>query len=160
MLINGAKSSAKSYIEGLDMLASMRLCANVPAMLAVKSALEGPQTIEELTLPGGRLLKQRDLAYSLLLEIPGVTCVKPRSAMYLFLKLDSGIYPIKDDEKFILELLKNKRLLLVQGSAFNCPDSQHLRFVFLPNEELLIEAIRRLSAFLASYRSTVMNRIE
>jgi alanine-synthesizing transaminase len=151
MLISGTKQIAKSYIEGLEMLASMRLCANVPAMLAVQTALGGRQSIEDLILPGGRLLAQRDLAHKLLTAIPGVSCVKPQSAMYLFFKLDESVYPVDDDEKFVLELLKKERLLIVQGSAFACKDTQHFRIVFLPDQDMLIRAMERLSNFLLSY---------
>jgi alanine-synthesizing transaminase len=151
MLISGTKQIAKSYIEGLEMLASMRLCANVPAMLAVQTALGGRQSIEDLILPGGRLLAQRDLAHKLLTAIPGVSCVKPQSAMYLFFKLDESVYPVNDDEKFVLELLKKERLLIVQGSAFACKDTQHFRIVFLPDQDMLIRAMERLSNFLLSY---------
>jgi alanine-synthesizing transaminase len=157
MLITGNKSGAKSYIEGLEMLASMRLCANVPAMLAVQTALGGRQSITDLVRPGGRLLEQRDIAYDLLMAIPGLTCVKPSSAMYLFFKLDPNVYPIKDDENFVLELLKEKKLLLVQGSAFHCPDTQHFRFVFLPDVDLLKDAVERLSSFLSTYLSSNNN---
>ena len=152
MLISGAKANAKSYLEGLEMLASMRLCANVPAMLAVQTALGGRQSINDLILPGGRLLAQRDLCLELLTAIPGVSCVKPKSAMYLFFKLDPTLYPIENDEMFVLELLKEQRLLIVQGSAFNCQDTQHFRIVFLPDKDLLVEAIARLANFLLAYR--------
>ena len=152
MLISGAKANAKSYLEGLEMLASMRLCANVPAMLAVQTALGGRQSINDLILPGGRLLTQRDLCLELLTAIPGVSCVKPKSAMYLFFKLDPALYPIENDEMFVLELLKEQRLLIVQGSAFNCQDTQHFRIVFLPDKDLLIEAIARLAKFLLAYK--------
>lgn len=151
MLISGTKQIAKSYIEGLEMLASMRLCANVPAMLAVQTALGGRQSIEDLILPGGRLLAQRDLAHKLLTAIPGVSCVKPQSAMYLFFKLDESVYPVDNDENFVLELLKKERLLIVQGSAFACKDTQHFRIVFLPDQDMLIRAMERLSNFLLSY---------
>jgi len=151
MLISGTKQIAKSYIEGLEMLASMRLCANVPAMLAVQTALGGRQSIEDLILPGGRLLAQRDLAHNLLTAIPGVSCVKPQSAMYLFFKLDESVYPVDNDENFVLELLKKERLLIVQGSAFACKDTQHFRIVFLPDQDMLIRAMERLSNFLLSY---------
>jgi len=153
MLISGTKQIAKSYIEGLEMLASMRLCANVPAMLAVQTALGGRQSIEDLILPGGRLLAQRDLAHKLLTAIPGVSCVKPQSAMYLFFKLDESVYPVDNDENFVLELLKKERLLIVQGSAFACRDTQHFRIVFLPDQDMLIRAMERLSNFLLSYVS-------
>ena len=151
MLISGTKQIAESYIEGLEMLASMRLCANVPAMLAVQTALGGRQSIEDLILPGGRLLTQRDLAHKLLTTIPGVSCVKPQSAMYFFFKLDPAVYPVDNDENFVLELLKEERLLIVQGSAFACKDTQHFRIVFLPDQDMLIKAIERLSNFLLSY---------
>ena len=152
MLISGARASAESYIEGLEMLASMRLCANVPAMLAVQTALGGRQSINDLILPGGRLREQRDICIKLLQAIPGVSCTIPKSAMYLFFKLDEAIYPIANDETFVLNLLKKQHLLLVQGSAFHCPDQQHFRIVFLPDKDLLAEAINRLSEFLAEYR--------
>ena len=152
MLISGAKANAKSYLEGLEMLASMRLCANVPAMLAVQTALGGRQSINDLILPGGRLLTQRDLCLELLTAIPGVSCVKPKSAMYLFFELDPALYPIENDEMFVLELLKEQHLLIVQGSAFNCQDTQHFRIVFLPDKDLLVEAIARLANFLLAYR--------
>ncbi|XXK57766.1 pyridoxal phosphate-dependent aminotransferase [Porticoccaceae bacterium nBUS_09] len=152
MLISGNKENAESYIEGLEMLASMRLCANVPAMLAVQTALGGRQSIQDLILPGGRLLVQRNLCYDLLTKIPGITCVKPRSAMYLFFKLDPSMYPVDDDENFVLELLKQQHLLLVQGSAFACKDSQHFRIVFLPDQNVLIKAIDRLDTFLKNVR--------
>ena len=153
MLISGAKDIAKSYIEGLEMLASMRLCANAPAMLAVQTALGGYQSIEDLILPGGRLLEQRDLAHKLVTAIPGVTCVKPKSAMYLFPKLDAQMYPIADDEEMVLNLLKEERVLLVQGSAFNLKDRQHFRIVFLPDQDKLSEAIGRFANFLERLRT-------
>lgn len=152
MLISGAKANATSYLEGLEMLASMRLCANVPAMLAVQTALGGRQSINDLILPGGRLLAQRDLCLELLTAIPGVSCVKPKSAMYLFFKLDPAVYPIENDEMFVLELLKQQHLLIVQGSAFNYQDTQHFRIVFLPDKNQLTEAIARLASFLLAYR--------
>ncbi len=152
MLVSGAKANATSYLEGLEMLASMRLCANVPAMLAVQTALGGRQSINDLILPGGRLLAQRDLCLELLTAIPGVSCVKPKSAMYLFFKLDPAVYPIENDEMFVLELLKQQHLLIVQGSAFNYQDTQHFRIVFLPDKNQLTEAIARLASFLLAYR--------
>jgi len=152
LVITGAKERAKSYLEGLEMLASMRLCANAPAMLAVQTALGGYQSINDLIQPGGRLVEQRNLAHKLITAIPGVSCVKPKSAMYLFPKLDPAIYPIADDEAMVLNLLKEERVLLVQGSAFNAMDSQHFRIVFLPNREQLTESIERFSNFLARIR--------
>ena len=152
VVISGAKERAGSYIEGLEMLASMRLCANVPAMLAVQTALGGYQSINDLTLPGGRLIEQRDLAYEMITQIHGVSCVKPKSAMYLYPKLDPEIYPIDDDQNLVLDLLKEERVLLVQGSAFNSVDKQHFRIVFLPDKAQLTEAIERLATFLERRR--------
>ena len=143
---------AQSYIEGLEMLSSVRLCANVPAMYAIQTALGGYQSINDLTGPGGRLLLQRDQAWELLTKIPGVSCVKPKAAMYLFPHLDPKIYPIDNDEKFVLDLLLEQKILLVQGTAFNWPDPDHFRIVFLPREDDLTEAINRLSKFLLDYR--------
>ena len=152
LVVSGAKDIAQSYIEGLEMLSSVRLCANVPAMYAIQTALGGYQSINDLTCPGGRLLLQRDKAWSLLNEIPGVSCVKPKAAMYLFPRLDPKIYPIVDDEKFVLDLLLEQKILLVQGTAFNWPNSDHFRIVFLPREDDIVEAIGRLSKFLLDYR--------
>ena len=146
VVISGAKERAGSYIEGLEMLASMRLCANVPAMLAVQTALGGYQSINDLTSVGGRLIEQRDLAYEMITQIPGISCVKPKSAMYLYPKLDPEIYPIDDDQNLVLDLLKEERVLLVQGSAFNSVDKQHFRIVFLPDKAQLTEAIERLAS--------------
>ena len=152
VVISGAKERAGSYIEGLEMLASMRLCANVPAMLAVQTALGGYQSINDLTSVGGRLIEQRDLAYEMITQIPGISCVKPKSAMYLYPKLDPEIYPIDDDQNLVLDLLKEERVLLVQGSAFNSVDKQHFRIVFLPDKAQLTEAIERLATFLERRR--------
>jgi alanine-synthesizing transaminase len=152
LVISGDKEHAKDYIEGLNMLASMRLCANVPGQLAIQTALGGYQSIDDLVAPGGRLCKQRDLAYELLTAIPGVTCVKPKAAMYLFPKLDPKIYPIKDDQQFILDLLIEEKVLLVQGTGFNWKTPDHVRIVFLPNADDLTEAIKRIARFLENYR--------
>ena len=152
MMVSGDKSGAQDYIEGLNMLSSMRLCANVPGQLAIQTALGGYQSIDELVGDGGRLRRQRDLAYDLITKIPGVTCVKPQAALYLFPKLDAEMYPIKDDQAFIADLLKDEKVLLVQGSGFNWPHPDHFRVVFLPNEDVLREAIKRLARFLAKYR--------
>ena len=151
LVVSGAKEMAKSYLEGLETLSSVRLCANVPAMYAIQTALGGHQSIEDLTGPGGRLLLQRDTAWSLLTSIPGVSCVKPKAAMYLFPRLEPKIYPIKDDESFVLDLLLEQKILLVQGTAFNWPDPDHFRIVFLPREDDITEAIQRLSRFLKKY---------
>lgn len=152
MIVSGDKRHAKDYIEGLNMLASMRLCANVPGQMAIQTALGGYQSINDLIGPNGRLTRQRDLAWKMLTEIPGVTCVKPKGALYLFPKLDPEMYPIKDDEQFMLELLKEEKVLLVQGSGFNWPHPDHFRVVFLPHENDLAEAIGRVARFLEQYR--------
>ena len=152
MVISGEKDHAADYIEGLNMLASMRLCANVPGQLAIQTALGGYQSIEDLVAPMGRLCKQRDLAYDMLTAIPGVSCVKPKSAMYLFPKLDPKIYPIADDQQFILDLLLEEKVLLVQGTGFNWKTPDHFRVVFLPNVDDLTEAIKRIARFLERYR--------
>ena len=152
MIVSGDKRHAKDYIEGLNMLASMRLCANVPGQMAIQTALGGYQSINDLVAPNGRLTRQRDLAWKMLTEIPGVTCVKPKGALYLFPKLDPTMYPIKDDEQFMLELLKEEKVLLVQGTGFNWPQPDHFRVVFLPHENDLTEALGRLARFLENYR--------
>ncbi len=152
LVVSGEKSHAQDYIEGLTILASMRLCANVPAQYAIQTALGGYQSIGDLVLPTGRLGKQRDLAYQLLTEIPGVSCVKPRAALYLFPRLDPRMYPIADDQQFVLELLQEEKVLLVQGTGFNWPHPDHLRVVFLPHEDDLTDALGRLARFLERYR--------
>lgn len=152
LVVSGAKHRARSYIQGIEMLASMRLCANVPAMYAIQTALGGYQSINDLVAPEGRLYQQREKAWSLLTRIPGVSCVKPKAAMYLFPKLDREIYPIEDDEQLVLDLLLEERILLVQGTAFNWPYPDHFRIVFLPREDDLEEAIERLARFLEKYR--------
>ncbi len=152
MVVSGDKRQARDYIEGLNMLASMRLCANVPGQMAIQTALGGYQSINDLVGPHGRLTRQRDLAWKMLTEIPGVTCVKPKGALYLFPKLDPKMYPVKDDEQLMLELLKEEKVLLVQGSGFNWPSPDHFRVVFLPHEDDLTEAISRIARFLEGYR--------
>ena len=152
MVISGEKRHAKDYIEGLNMLASMRLCANAPGQFAIQTALGGYQSIQDLVGPGGRLLKQRDLAHQHLTAIPGVTCVKPKAALYRCPQLDPEIYPIKDDQEFIHELLTEQRVLLVQGTGFNWIKPDHFRVVFLPNTDDLTEAFGRIDHFLESYR--------
>ncbi|WP_334106544.1 pyridoxal phosphate-dependent aminotransferase [Methylobacillus sp.] len=152
LAISGEKRHAKDYIEGLNMLASMRLCANVPGQLAIQTALGGYQSIDDLVAPSGRLCKQRDLAHKLLTEIPGVTCVKPKASLYLFPRLDPKVYPIEDDQQFILDLLQEEKVLLVQGTGFNWKASDHFRVVFLPNVDDLTEAITRIARFLENYR--------
>ncbi len=152
MIISGNKSSAAGYIEGLDILASMRLCSNVPAQFAIQTALGGYQSINDLVLPGGRLREQRDFAYNRITAIPGISCVKPRAALYLFPGIDCKKFSIRDDQKFILDLLKQERLLLVQGTAFSWPRPDHFRIVFLPRIDELEDAIDKLAHFLSTYR--------
>ena len=153
MIVSGDKEMVRDYIEGLNMLASMRLCANVPGQYAIQTALGGYQSINDLVSEGGRLARQRELAWKLITDIPGVTCVKPKSALYLFPKLDPEMYPIEDDQQFIADLLKEEKVLLVQGSGFNWGKPDHFRVVFLPHEDVLKEAIGRLARFLERYRN-------
>lgn len=155
MVVSGDKRPAKDYIEGLNMLSNMRLCANVPGQYAIQTALGGYQSIDDLVCEGGRLRRQRDLAYSLITAIPGVTCVKPSAALYMFPRLDPKIYPIEDDQQFFLELLQETRVMLVQGSGFNWSAPDHFRIVFLPHEDDLREAIARIAHFLETYRKRV-----
>ncbi len=150
--ISGEKQHARDYIEGLELLASMRLCANAPGQYAIQTALGGYQSINDLVAPSGRLGRQRDLAHSLITQIPGVTCVKPKAALYIFPRLDSKMYPIKDDQQFVLEMLEEQKVLVVQGSGFNWPHADHFRVVFLPNSDDLTEAIGRIARFLDTYR--------
>ncbi|MBK6714455.1 MAG: pyridoxal phosphate-dependent aminotransferase [Burkholderiales bacterium] len=152
MVVSGDKRHAKDYIEGLNMLATMRLCANTPGQLAIQTALGGYQSIKDLVAPGGRLCRQRDLAHKLLTEIPGVTCVKPKAALYMFPKLDPKMYPIADDQQFAYELLDAERVLIVQGTGFNWAQPDHFRLVFLPNSDDLTDAIGRIARFLDQYR--------
>ncbi|AQZ95342.1 pyridoxal phosphate-dependent aminotransferase [Halopseudomonas phragmitis] len=152
MIISGPKQRAQSYIEGIDILASMRLCANVPSQHAIQTALGGYQSINDLVLPGGRLLEQRDTAWELLNEIPGVTCTKPKGALYLFPRLDPKVYSIHNDEKMVLDLLLQEKILVVQGTAFNWPWPDHFRIVSLPRKDDLEMAIGRIANFLKDYR--------
>ena len=152
MFVSGDRSRAHDYIEGLDMLASMRLCANVPGQYGIQTALGGYQSIDDLVAPGGRLYQQRDLAYELITAIPGVSCVKPKATLYMFPRLDPKMYPIKDDQAFIADLLREERVLLVQGTGFNWPEPDHFRLVFLPHEGDLRDALARIGRFLDSYR--------
>ncbi|SON49966.1 pyridoxal phosphate-dependent aminotransferase [Vibrio tapetis] len=152
MFLTGPKHMAKGYIDGLDMLSSMRLCANVPMQHAIQTALGGYQSINELILPGGRLLEQRDKAYELITQIPGITCVKPKGAMYLFPKLDVKKFNITNDQQFVQDFLVQEKVLLVQGTGFNWPKPDHFRIVTLPHIEDLETAIGRLDRFLSTYR--------
>ncbi len=152
LVVSGDKRAAADYIEGLTMLSNMRLCANVPGQWAVQTALGGYQSIADLVAPTGRLGRQRDVAYETITAIPGVSCVKPKAALYMFPRLDPKIYPIADDRQFFLEVLQETRVMLVQGSGFNYPDNQHFRIVFLPHEDDLREAVGRIARFLDNYR--------
>lgn len=152
LVLSGAKKRATEFIKGIHMLASMRLCANVPAMLGVQTALGGYQSINELVLPGGRLREQRDLAWEGISSIPGITCVKPRGSIYLFPKIDRKVYKYEDDQQLILEFLIQKRILLVQGTAFNWVEPDHFRIVFLPNKVDLAQAVTSFGEFIAQYR--------
>ena len=153
MVISGDKESARDYIEGINMLANIKLGSNVPGQYAIQTALGGYQSIHDLVKEGGRLRRQRDLAYELISAIPGVSCVKPQAALYMFPRLDPKMYPIQDDRQFFMEVLRATRVMLVQGSGFNYPDNQHFRIVFLPHEDDLREAISRLAKFLEQYRA-------
>lgn len=152
MVVSGPKKHARDYIEGLNMLASMRLCANTPGQLAIQTALGGYQSIKDLVAPGGRLARQRDLATELLSQIPGVSVVKPKAALYMFPRLDPKIYPIADDQQFAYELLAEEKVLIVQGTGFNWASPDHFRLVFLPNSDDLADAIGRIARFLDHYR--------
>jgi len=154
MLISGPNHLASDFIDGVDMLASMRLCCNVPAQYAIQTALGGYQSINDLIAPGGRLWEQRELAWSMLNKIKGVSCVKPDGALYMFVKLDPEIHLIYNDEQLVLDLLKQQRILIVHGTGFNLSDQQHYRFVFLPRIDVLEDAINRFEVFLESYEQS------
>jgi alanine-synthesizing transaminase len=154
LVVSGNKKIATDYIEGLNMLSNMKLCSNVPGQWAIQTALGGYQSINDLVGEGGRLRRQRDLAYELITAIPGVSCVKPQAALYMFPKLDPKVYPIDDDRQFFLALLRETRVMLVQGTGFNWPAPDHFRIVFLPHEDDLREAIGRIAKFLDSYRKS------
>ncbi len=151
MVVSGERRHARDYIEGLNMLASMRLCSNTPGQLAIQTALGGYQSIDDLVAPAGRLCRQRDLAYQLLSDIPGVSVVKPKAALYMFPKLDAKLYPISDDQEFAYELLAEEKVLIVQGTGFNWVTPDHFRIVFLPNSDDLVDAIGRIARFLGHY---------
>ena len=157
MVVSGDKKRARDYIEGLNMLSNMRLCSNVPGQWAIQTALGGYQSINDLVGEGGRLRRQRDLAYELITAIPGVSCVKPVAALYMFPKLDPVMYPIENDQQFFLELLQETKVMLVQGTGFNWPAPDHFRIVFLPHEDDLREAIGRVAKFLEGYRKRHSN---
>jgi alanine-synthesizing transaminase len=151
MVLSGSKSHAKDYIEGLEILSNMRLCSNVPGQFAVQAALGGYQSINDLVLPGGRLKEQRDTSYEIIKDIPGVSCVKPKGALYLFPKLDTKKFNITDDRKFVYDLLLEKKILLVQGTGFNLKTPDHFRIVFLPHKEKLHRAMTDIGDFLSGY---------
>jgi alanine-synthesizing transaminase len=151
MVVTGPKRHATSYLEGITILTNMRLCANVPAQHAIQMALGGRQSIHDLVLPGGRLLEQRDAALHALEKIPGVTCQRPKGALYVFPRIDPQMYPIADDQQFVLQLLREQHVLVVQGTGFNWPRPDHLRIVTLPRADDLTEAIGRIGEFLSDY---------
>ncbi len=153
MFISGGKDQARDYVEGLGILASMRLCANAPAQFAIQTALGGYQSIDDLVVPGGRLYDQRQIAWERVNAIPGVSCVRPQGALYLFMRLDPAVYPVEDDRQVVLDLLRREHLLLVEGTAFNWPRPDHLRMVFLPHREDMERALDKLERFLARYRA-------
>lgn len=152
MVVSGNKKIARDYIDGLNILATMRLCANVPAQYGIQTALGGYQSINDLVKPGGRLTRQRDIAHEALSAMPGVTCVKPKGALYMFPRFDPKMYPIQDDQQFVLELLEAEKVLMVQGTGFNWPKPDHVRVVFLPNSDDLTEVMERIARFLDGYR--------
>ena len=151
LAVCGPKAHADSYIEGLTVLANMRLCANMPAQHAVATALGGRQSIEDLVLPGGRLREQRDVAYELLTQIPGVSCVKPKGAIYAFPRLDPAVYKIKDDRQMVIDLLRKEQIMIVHGTGFNWPEPDHFRIVNLPPVDELADAVTRIGHFLDGY---------
>ncbi len=153
LMVTGPKQHAANYLEGLEILANLRLCANVPGQFAVQTALGGRQSIRDLVLPGGRLLEQRDAAVTALREIPGVSVVEPKGAMYVFPRFDPEIYRIEDDEAFVMDFLRQQQVLVIQGTGFNWPHHDHLRIVTLPEPAVLTEAIGRLAEFCEQYRA-------
>ena len=152
MILSGNKEMAKDYIEGLNMLSNMRLCSNVPAQSIVQTALGGHQSVNDYIVPGGRIYEQREYIYKALCDIPGITVVKPKAAFYIFPKLDVKKFNIKDDEKFALDLLKQKKILITQGSGFNWGRPDHFRIVYLPRIEVLKDALGKIGDFLSYYR--------
>ena len=153
VMISGPRHLAGDFLEGLTLLANMRMCANVPAQHAIQTALGGYQSVNELIVPGGRFYEQSKLAWRLLNEIPGVSCVEPKGALYCFPKLDPSVYPIDDDQAFVIDLLRSKKLLVTHGRGFNWPEPDHFRLVTLPDEAVLTEAIGRIGEYLATLRA-------
>ena len=154
MIISGAKHKARDYIEGLEMLASMRLCSNVPAQHAIQTSLGGYQSINDLVSEGGRILEQRDLAWEALNSIPGISCTKPKGALYCFPKVDTKKFNIVNDERMVLDLLEQQKILIVHGTAFNWPVPDHFRVVFLPRPEDLTIALDKMGQFFANYKQS------
>jgi len=152
MVLSGKRTHARDYLEGIEMLSNMRLCSNVPSQFAIQTALHGYQSIADLVAPGGRLREQRDFCYNLLVDIPGISCVRPAGALYMFPKIDAGRFNITNDERFVLDFLRAKKVLLVHGRGFNWPDPDHFRIVFLPRKDELGSAMNSLRDFLADYR--------
>lgn len=154
MILSGPKKLAKGYAEGLDLLSSMRMCANVPAMYAIQTSLGGYQSIFDYTKPGGRLFEQREYMWERLQEIPGLSCVKPKAALYMFPKVDVKRFHIHNDQKFILDFLMDKKILVTQGTGFNWPHPDHFRIIFLPTKDDLRSVMDRLKDFLSDYRQS------
>jgi len=154
MVLSGTKKCAADYVEGLDMLANMRLCPNMPSQMGIQTALGGYQSIKDLILPGGRLMEQRDTAYNMVNSIPGLSVAKPRGALYCFPKVDIKRFNITDDVKFMLDLLRDQKLLLVHGTGFNWAEPDHFRIVFLPDKATLTDAMRRLETFMKKYKQS------
>ncbi len=152
MILSGNKTMAKDYIEGINMLSNMRLCSNVPAQSIVQTALGGYQSVKDYIIPGGRIYEQRDYIYKALTDIPGITAVKPKAAFYIFPKLDVKKFNIMDDEKFALDLLREKHILIIHGGGFNWKQPDHFRVVYLPREEVLEQASKKIADFLSGYR--------
>jgi alanine-synthesizing transaminase len=154
MIVSGAKDKARDYMNGLAMLASMRLCSNVPGQSIIQTALGGYQSINDLVKPGGRLYEQRNLCYEMVSSIEGLSCVKPKATFYCFPKIDMKRFKIKKDETLVLDLLRNERILLVHGTGFNWFDHDHFRIVFLPRIDELRDALGRMKRFLSTYHQT------
>ena len=152
MVLSGEKKHAKGYIEGLDMLASMRLCSNVLAQQVIQTSLGGTQSIDELLLPGGRIYEQREFIYKAMNEIPGISAVKPKAAFYIFPKIDRNMYDIQDDEQFVLDFLKQEKVMLVQGRGFNWKEPDHFRIVYMPRLDELAMIQEKMTRFLHQYR--------
>ena len=152
MVLSGNKAVASDYIQGLNMLANMRLCSNVPAQSVVQTALGGYQSVKTYTVPGGRIYEQREFIWKALNDIPGISAVKPKAAFYIFPKIDTARFNITNDEKFALDLLREKKILIIHGGGFNWPEPDHFRVVYLPRVEVLEDAAEKMKDFFAHYR--------